>query len=139
MILKLFKKTKPANDLDVEKAIRTVRRELLTDMFISVEASDAVETLIKFAERKIYGHETDPKDNSIAMKDMLLKSLSEEPYTTLSVAYLYAKHYVRYGDDITKAWDTATKQTDALKKAYLKGYADAMECKKGVRDEDQTT
>ena len=55
----------------------------------------------------------------------MLYVLSKEPIEVIETAYLYARTYVNYGEDITKAWDTATQNVAILEKAYSKGYVDA--------------
>lgn len=62
-----------------------------------------------------------------SVKQKLLDSLSEEPTMVLSTAYVYAKNYVRYGEDITKAWTTAVQQTSILEKARQKAWAEAYD------------
>lgn len=59
----------------------------------------------------------------------MLYELSKMPLIIIGTAYLYAKNYVRYGVDVTKAWDTATEQTVALDIAYHMGICDA-ECRR---------
>lgn len=59
-------------------------------------------------------------------KQIMLDELSKEPEMVIATAYLYAKTYVTYGEDITKAWTTAAQQQTILEKAYNKGYADAL-------------
>ena len=49
-----------------------------------------------------------------SVKQKLLDSLAEEPTMVLSTAYVYAKNYVEYGEDITRAWTTAVQQTSIL-------------------------
>ena len=38
-----------------------------------------------------------------------------------NLAEMYAKNMVDYGVDVTKAWQTATQQSYALEKAYIRG------------------
>ena len=59
-------------------------------------------------------------------KQKMLDELSKESEMIIATAYLYAKTFVRYGEDITKAWNTATQQRVILEKAYNDGYADAV-------------
>ena len=59
-------------------------------------------------------------------KEMILGELSNESEMVLSTAYLYAKNFDRYGEDITKAWITAIQQKVILEKAYNLGYSDAL-------------
>lgn len=59
-------------------------------------------------------------------KQIMLDELSKEPEMVIATAYLYAKTYTAYGEDITKAWTTATEQQAILERAYNNGYADAL-------------
>lgn len=60
-------------------------------------------------------------------KEKLLGLLSEEPIMVLLTAYLYAKNYVNYGEDVTKTWTNTVQNASALEKAYKKGYYDALQ------------
>ena len=60
-------------------------------------------------------------------KQQLLDKLSEEPLMVLSTAYVYAKNYVIYGEDITKAWTTAVQQASILEKARQQAWAEAYD------------
>ena len=124
-MFRIFKKPKTASELELEKAIRVAKKELLTDQFISAEAADEMKKIIDFAETKLYGSKRQD-DNTISMKNMLINSLASEPYECLSIAYLYAKQYLKYGVDVTEKWDTVTKQTEALEKSYHVGYQEAL-------------
>lgn len=57
-------------------------------------------------------------------KQKMLDALSKESQIVIAAAYAYAKNLVSYGEDITKAWTTATQQKAALESAYNKGYVD---------------
>lgn len=59
-------------------------------------------------------------------KQIMLDELSKESEMVIATAYLYAKTHVTYGEDITKAWTTATQQTVILQRAYERGYSDAL-------------
>lgn len=59
-------------------------------------------------------------------KQIMLDELSKEPEMVLETAYLYAKTFTTYGENVTKAWNTAIQQTAILERAYEKGYADAL-------------
>lgn len=59
-------------------------------------------------------------------KQIMLDELSKEPEMVIATAYLYAKNYVHYGEDVTKAWATALQQNAILEKAYNNGYSDAL-------------
>lgn len=56
----------------------------------------------------------------------MLDELAKESEQMIGLAYLYAKTFQGYGEDITKAWDTAIQQASIVEKAYLNGYADAQ-------------
>ena len=60
-------------------------------------------------------------------KQALIDLLKDMPIQTLQIAYLYAKNYSEYGEDVTRTWITATENSSALEKAYRKGYYDALE------------
>lgn len=60
-------------------------------------------------------------------KQIILDELSKESAMVIETAYLYAKTRVKYGEDITKAWDTAIQQKSILEKAYKDGYEDGIE------------
>lgn len=60
-------------------------------------------------------------------EEIMIDELSKMPPMVISTAYLHAINYTRYGEDVTKAWVTATQQACALEKAYNKGYYDALQ------------
>ncbi len=62
-----------------------------------------------------------------AVKSAIIDLMKEEPLPVLQIAYIYAKHFIMYGEDITKTWDTAIENVNMLEKAYRKGYYDALE------------
>lgn len=59
-------------------------------------------------------------------RKQLINELSKMPPMVIATAYLHAINYTLYGEDVTKAWVTATQQACALEKAYRKGYYDAL-------------
>lgn len=59
-------------------------------------------------------------------KEALLEELAKEDLQVLSLAYMYAKNLHMYGEDVTKAIDSAIQNTAMLYKAYQRGYYDAM-------------
>lgn len=61
------------------------------------------------------------------VKQQLLDKLSEEPTMVISTAYAYAKNYVAYGADITKAWTTATQQSAILEQVKHKTLTEAYD------------
>lgn len=60
-------------------------------------------------------------------KQKLLDLLAKEPTMVLSTAYIYAKNYVNYGEDITKAWTTAVQQSSILEQIKIKAQAEAYD------------
>ena len=61
------------------------------------------------------------------VKQQLVDKLLEEPPMILSTAYVYAKNYVEYGEDITKAWTTAVQQESVLQKVRQKTWSAAFD------------
>lgn len=61
------------------------------------------------------------------VRRQLLDKLSEEPTMVLSTAYVYAKNYVCYGIDVTKAWATATQQLAILEQIKHKALTEAYD------------
>lgn len=61
------------------------------------------------------------------VKQKLLDSLSKEPTMVISTAYAYAKNYVAYGEDITKAWTTVVQQASILEKARQQAWVEAYD------------
>ena len=59
-------------------------------------------------------------------KQIMLDELSKEPEMVIATAYLYAKHYLDYGIDITQAWTTAVQHQCIVEKVYNRGYSDAL-------------
>ena len=66
------------------------------------------------------------RGNSMSKEKQLIDELSKMPPTVIETAYLYAKNYVKYGEDVTEKWITATQNAMALEKAYIEGYYDAL-------------
>jgi hypothetical protein len=62
-----------------------------------------------------------------SVKQKLLDALAEEPTMVLSTAYAYAKNYVLYGEDITKAWTTAVQQASILEQIKVNAQAEAYD------------
>lgn len=54
-----------------------------------------------------------------------MELLAKEDVQVLSLAYLYASNYHKYGVDVTKASYTAVEMTSIVDRAYTRGYADA--------------
>lgn len=61
------------------------------------------------------------------IKQQLLDALAKEPPIVVSTAYVYAKNYVNYGEDIAKAWTTAVQQSSILQKARQQAWAEAYD------------
>lgn len=66
----------------------------------------------------------------------LIDELSKMPPIVIATAYLHAINYTLYGEDVTKAWVTATQQSCVLEKAYNKGYYDALRRQKESEDKE---
>ena len=57
-------------------------------------------------------------------KAAILKLLVNEDINVLKQAYAYAKNLELYGVDVSEKWETATRQTLALERAYCQGRYD---------------
>jgi hypothetical protein len=62
-----------------------------------------------------------------SVKQKLLDSLAKEPPMVISTAYAYAKNYVLYGEDITKAWTTAVQQASVIQEVRQKAWVEAYD------------
>ena len=62
-----------------------------------------------------------------SVKQKLLDLLAKEPPMVLSTAYAYAKNYVDYGEDVTKAWTTAVQQSSVIQEVKQKAWAEAYD------------
>lgn len=60
-------------------------------------------------------------------KQELLDLLSKEPIIVISTAYVYAKNYIKYGEDITKAWTTAVQQASILEEVRQNTWKEAYD------------
>ena len=65
--------------------------------------------------------------NDDSVKQKLLDSLAEEPTMVIATAYAYAKNYVLYGTDITKAWTTAVEQVSIMQEVSKKAWTEAYD------------
>ena len=71
-------------------------------------------------------------------KQELLKALEQESLSILSLAYYYAKGYELGAENVTIAWENTIRQTDALNRAYQKGFSDCLErIRKAKEDESK--
>ena len=70
--------------------------------------------------------EEKPEISESEQKEKLLKALSEESYGVISLAYMFAKNFETFGEDVTRRWQNAILQTDALNRAYKKGVDDTL-------------
>lgn len=86
---------------------------------MNMDYSKAFELLNQDAEKE--------RNKKADFKQQLLDKLSEEPTMVISTAYVYAKNYVIYGEDITKAWTTAVQQASILEKARQQAWAEAYD------------
>ena len=71
------------------------------------------------------GMPIDEAKSNLNVKQKLLDKLSNESTMVISTAYAYAKNYVDYGEDITKAWTTAVQQASILEQARQKARVEA--------------
>lgn len=69
-----------------------------------------------------------------AMK-FIVDELLKMPPMVIETAYLYAKNYVMYGENVTEKWLTAIQNTSILEKAYRKGYYDALQRQKEYEEQ----
>lgn len=75
-------------------------------------------------EREIAGKPTpDEYNDGINRAYSIVNEVAEEYKGDMkhNLAEMYAKNMVDYGVDVTKAWQTATQQSCALEKAYIRG------------------
>lgn len=92
-----------------------------------ISKSETIDLLYQVFEK--YSMATDKNDLLGGFGAELFKNIKAMP-TAYSVdkgdmkhnlAEMYAKNMVDYGADVTKAWQTATQQSCALEKAYIRG------------------
>ena len=60
------------------------------------------------------------------LRQELLDALQNESFSVLSLAYTYARTFSEYGEDVTTRWKNVALQTDALNRAYKKGWMDCI-------------
>ena len=65
-------------------------------------------------------------DTENVKKQALIDLMKDMPLSTLQIAFVYAKNFTKYGEDVTRTWLTATENASAMDKAYRKGYYDAL-------------
>lgn len=70
----------------------------------------------------------DPKkyDSFKDTKQLLLDALSKHSDAVIATAYSFAYHLDKYGVDVSEKWNNEVENTQALEKAYNKGYFDAL-------------
>ena len=92
-----------------------------------ISKSETIDLLYQVFEK--YSMATDKNDPLSGFGAELFKNIKAMP-TAYSVdkgdmkhnlAEMYAKNMVDYGVDVTEAWQTATQQSCALEKAYIRG------------------
>ena len=66
-------------------------------------------------------------DKEELMKQRLIESLSIYDRSIIEMALYYAINMKMFGQDYTMKWETAVQQSEALSKAYMKGYMKADE------------
>ena len=67
------------------------------------------------------------RPSSADKKQAMLDQLAEENEQVIALAYMYAKNMHLYGTDVTKAWDSAVRQSIDLNDAYKRGRMDSDE------------
>lgn len=85
---------------------------------------EAFKKILDRLEREIAGKPTpDEYNNGINRAYSIVKEVSEEYKGDMkhNLAEMYAKNMVDYGVDVTKEWQTATQQSCALEKAFIRG------------------
>lgn len=87
-----------------------------------VDLSNAIVGVIEADEENNMGR---PIDDDV--KQTLLDLLAKEPTMILSTAYVYAKNFVDYGEDITKAWTTAVQQASIIQEVRQKACVEAYD------------
>lgn len=66
-------------------------------------------------------------DANTRKKQKILDLLAKESPMVLSTAYIYATSFVKYGADVTKAWDTAVEQTAILERVRQQAQYEAYD------------
>ena len=106
--------------VNVYKAIQeTMKYE--HEGFINISLTRLDEILKKYG---VCDDENKLDDN---VRWQLLDKLSKESIMVLETAYVYAKNYVLYGADITKAWTIAVQQAYALEQVRVKAFKEAYD------------
>jgi len=73
-------------------------------------------------------HET--KDTR-TVKEKLFAELEKQSDAFITLAYMYARGYDMAGEDVTKAWTNAVRNTQIIEAAYRRGYED---CQKDIKE-----
>ena len=73
-------------------------------------------------------------DSENVRKKALIDLMKDLPLQTLQIAYLYARNYSEYGEDVTKTLATVAQNAAALEKAYRKGYYEGLKRKTESED-----
>lgn len=60
-------------------------------------------------------------------KRELLDLLAKEPIMVILTAYVYAKNYIKYGEDITKTWTTTVQQASIIEKVKQSTWKEAYD------------
>ena len=81
------------------------------------------ENLEKISEQLKAGVENEKERNAFDNAKQIVQEVAEEYKGDMkhNLAEMYAKNMVDYGVDVTKSWQTATQQSCALEKAYIRG------------------
>ena len=62
-------------------------------------------------------------------REKLLEEFDKQSDDVMTLAYMYAKGYELAGEDVTKAWTNAIRNTQIIETAYRRGYED---CEKDI-------
>lgn len=62
-------------------------------------------------------------------REKLLEEFDKQSDDVMALAYMYAKGYELAGEDVTKAWTNAIRNTQIIETAYRRGYED---CEKDI-------
>lgn len=76
-----------------------------------------------------------PKQKEVEPQDIqnqrILNELKKVDSSVLLLAYMYARGYDLGGEDVTKAWTNAVRNTQIIETAYRRGYED---CQKDIKE-----
>lgn len=85
--------------------------------------ADFKDDIDEIAEQLKAGVENEKERNAFDNAKQIVQEVAEEYKGDMkhNLAEMYAKNMVDYGVDVTKEWQTATQQSCALEKAFIRG------------------